>query len=303
MNTRTHIIDSVERLGRDDLDEALHLSTQADWNQTATDWLRLLELNPDCCFKYRKEDRIVGTATIAAYGRTLAWIGMVLVDKQFRGKGLGKRILETTIREARRRGYNAIGLDATDLGRPLYLDYGFHDVHPIDRWSGTMTIGTPSGDPVRSPCEDPIRHPDRGVHPLDDERLQQAMDLDLRWSGCDRQPLIRRLYDEKTTRSLSLTRDGRLCGYAFLRSGREFYHLGPLLAETPGDCDVLLNAAAESLKGEPVLVDAVRRQETTAFFKRYGLKVQRRLTRMTLEAPKPVLDNPKLRVAASFEWG
>ncbi len=49
----------------------------------------------------------------------------VYVRKPFRRRGTARRILETVIEEARRRGATEIILDATDMARPLYAELGF----------------------------------------------------------------------------------------------------------------------------------------------------------------------------------
>lgn len=287
MNRDDHSALSVEVFKKKDIDEVFRLSTQVEWNQTESDWLRLLELNPKTCFLYRFEGKTVGTSTLATYGLQLAWIGMIIVDSDFRGKGIGKYILETTIREARHKGYEIIGLDATDQGRRLYRNYGFHDVQPIDRWVGKLAV---SGQDSRG-------------HPLDDHHLQEVISLDRQWSGCDRSKLLRHLFQEESIQGLGVTRNNNLCGFTFLRPGLNFRHIGPLLSETQDDFTALLNAAAVSLQGESVLVDALRRNETSKLLEQHNLNVQRQLMRMTFKKPQAVLSDPRLRVAVSFEWG
>ncbi len=270
-----------------DVPEAYRLSTQAKWNQTESDWLRLLDHNPENCFIFRKNNQSVGTATIAAFGRELAWIGMIIVDQALRGQEIGQYILKTVIHVARQQGYKIIGLDATGQGRRLYQHHGFHDVSPIDRWSGVMKIS----QPVKTVC------------PIDEKLLQEVIRLDRHWSGCDRSRLLQLLYLEKSVQSLGLIRDNVLRGFTFIRPGRNFRHLGPLLAESKEDFSVLLDAASVILQGQPVLADALRRQETSTILKQQGLEIQRRLIRMTLDEAQPALMDPRLRLSVSFEWG
>src|SRR6056297_1870196 len=103
-------------LTQDDIDEAFRLSSQVGWNQTKSEWARLIELNPETCFAIRDEERLVGTATLATFGTYLGWIGMVIVDQSCRGLGMGKQLLETVIAAGREQGCDIIGLDATDQG-------------------------------------------------------------------------------------------------------------------------------------------------------------------------------------------
>lgn len=278
---------SVSLLKRKDIDKALHLSTQAGWNQTEDDWIRLLELNPETCFLFRLNGQVVGSATLAIFGSDLAWIGMIIVDQNYRGMGIGKQALETVINEGRKRSFKVIGLDATDQGRTLYKEYGFYDVHPIDRWKGSLR---------------PL-HRNNTTHVLEEKHMEELLQLDLQWSGFDRSKLIRRFFDEKEVLGHGLTRDGKIRGFTFIRPGRQYRHLSPLVADTEEDYAELLDASARSLNGIPVYFDAIRRQESTDLLTQYGLRVERRLTRMTLEEPSNVLNKPKLRAAVAFEWG
>ncbi len=50
----------------------------------------------------------------------------VHVEKQFRRKGIARRMLELLIGEAKERGVTEISLDATDNGRKLYEAMGWH---------------------------------------------------------------------------------------------------------------------------------------------------------------------------------
>lgn len=280
--------DTVSLLTKEEVDEAVRLSSQVDWNQTESDWVRLIELNPESCFLYRENNQIVGTATLATYGSHLGWIGMVIVDKSHRGMGIGRHLLEAVIEAGREQRCDIIGLDATDQGRRLYKQYGFCDVQPIDRWSGILLYKKADSCLVESL---------KGYH------LSEALQLDFQWTGYDRSKLIRHLFNDEAVRGLGLIRKGQLKGIAFIREGQQYFHLGPILANTLKDYADLLNKAARILQNRPVLVDSIRREETTALLRERGLKVQRRLTRMTLDKPRQVLDNPKLRTAVSFEWG
>lgn len=49
----------------------------------------------------------------------------VYVKKEFRRKGLAKKMLELLIEEAKSRKVTEISLDATEKGRPLYESLGF----------------------------------------------------------------------------------------------------------------------------------------------------------------------------------
>jgi len=261
----------VDALRPDDLPAALALSTQAGWNQTPEDWRRVLELSPEGCFAGRLDGRLVATATSAAPAPGVQWIGMVLVDRELRGRGFGTVLLERALAHGRRA--EVVGLDATDLGRPLYLKMGFQDVAPIDRWSGALAADGPSLS-----C------------PLD-----RVLELDRAALGVDRSALLRHLASEPGVNLLASDD-----GYAVLRPGRTAAHLGPIVAAEPAP---LLRAAGRLLRGAPLIVDVPRRPDLEAVFAAHGLTVARRLVRMTWGAPRPALLGPRAAAALSFEWG
>jgi ribosomal protein S18 acetylase RimI-like enzyme len=112
--------DSVRMGGESDIPAALRLKELAGWNQTESDWRRLLRLQPSGCFCATIEGNVVGTTTTTSYGRELAWIGMVLVDPEFRRLGIATKLMHTALDHLRDLGVATVKLDATPEGRPVY---------------------------------------------------------------------------------------------------------------------------------------------------------------------------------------
>ena len=77
-----------------DVAAGMRLKTIAGWNQTQADWHRFLELNPGGCFVALHQGRVVGTVTAIAYSGSVGWVGMMLVDPDFRRRGIGTRLME-----------------------------------------------------------------------------------------------------------------------------------------------------------------------------------------------------------------
>src|SRR5882672_1336003 len=87
----------VRLLQETDIPAALRLKDLARWNQTESDWRRLLRLQPDGCFCATIDGKLVATTTTSAYGRELGWIGMVLVDPEFRQQGIATRLVRSAM--------------------------------------------------------------------------------------------------------------------------------------------------------------------------------------------------------------
>src|ERR1700683_884599 len=108
-----------------DVPAGMRLKDLAGWNQTEQDWRRFLEAAPDGCFVAEWSGQVAGTVTTISYENRFAWIGMVLVDPQLRGKGVGTALLERAMDYLDASGVPCLKLDATPQGRPIYERLGF----------------------------------------------------------------------------------------------------------------------------------------------------------------------------------
>ena len=124
----------IRPMARSDLAFADSLRALVGWNQTLNDWKRFLDLSPQGCFIAEWNGTCAGTATTLCYGGDLAWIGMVLVHPDFRGRGIGRALLNHCVAYLRGRGIRCIKLDATPQGKLLYDRLGFQEEWPLTRW-------------------------------------------------------------------------------------------------------------------------------------------------------------------------
>src|SRR5436305_10546501 len=76
-----------------DIEQGMQLSTDEGWNQTEKDWKLLIETPGNICLVAEIRNKIIGTTTAINYSNEIAWIGMVLVDRNYRGFGVSKSLL------------------------------------------------------------------------------------------------------------------------------------------------------------------------------------------------------------------
>lgn len=280
------------RLGRltpGDVPAAARLSAGVGWNQDEADWARLLAVNPEGGFAAWLGDELVGTATLVRHGDLLAWLGMVIVREDVRGRGVAGRLVEAALAGLSPPPGGAVGLDATELGAPVYLRRGFEAVAPIDRWVGVLRTLSGASPSVRQ------------AGPGDQEALAR---LDAAATGVDRRRLLERLLAEPGTAVLVAEAGGRAVAYAALRGGRERLHVGPVVAADEAACEAVLDAVAERAAGREAFVDAVRAPWRAQVLERRGLSVARSLQRMLRPAlPALAMTGERVLAAAGFEWG
>jgi GNAT superfamily N-acetyltransferase len=269
----------IRLLTTDDIPAAMRLKDAAGWNQTEDDWRNVLRLAPDGCFAIDQEDRLAATATAVCFGRDVAWIGMVLTDPELRGRGFARALMERCIAHIEARGVEWMKLDATDMGRPLYLKLGFADEAPVERWR--RAPGPMRGFEAGSPGPPPL-------------------DLDREAFGADRSQLLRML--EKYAGVATAD------GYAFARPGSKATYLGPCVAREPEAARLLLLSLARRHAFEPMFVDLLpANANAVAVARELGFERVRELVRMA----RPGVSNPRpftrrdeyVYAIAGFEYG
>jgi GNAT superfamily N-acetyltransferase len=220
-----------------DVPAGLRLCRAAGWNQRDTDWQMLLSLGPGRFRVAEAEGRVVGTAGAACYGRSLAWVCMVLVDPEHRGWGTGTRLMEEVL--ARLDGFDAVGLDATPAGRPVYARLGFDDGPPLARLQ------------VRAPASRPT---DR-ARPLRSADLDRVLAWDRDAFGADRSTLLRWALGQAPEYAWIVAGAAGVDGYCFGRHGHHSEHVGAVVARNAEVARSLVAAALSSAAGKSVIVD------------------------------------------------
>lgn len=277
----------IQPLSDADLESALGLSSQAEWNQLPADWKRFFSLWPNGCFGGYVDGELVGTTCIATYGSDVSWIGMVLVDEHHRKNGYGSELFEHGLEYARTEGGARIGLDATVNGAPIYREYGFESAEEISRWQGTV-------ESVDCPLEASLVCPSK----------QPALyELDRSILGVDRSELLADLIEQIGATPLAVDSGDEITAYAILRPGRVHPQVGPIVAPTADEFTAILNRINDILTDPTVIVDSVGPADTTARLEDHGLERKRELRRMTHGSDEPLLDSPAIRGCVDFAFG
>ncbi len=86
-----------------------------------------------CLFICKYQNQIAGTASMRHIGNDIAEIKRMYVRPQYRGKGIGRSLLQRLIKEVQSLGYSKIRLDSGPFmkeARRLYHAVGFRDIDP-----------------------------------------------------------------------------------------------------------------------------------------------------------------------------
>ena len=267
----------IRSLTFEDLDDAFRLSTVAGWNQRIDDWRMLLRLAPAGAFAALSDARpasIIGTAIGIDYGG-FAWIAMMLVDPAYRGRGVGRRLLEAAIDAVP--SQLPIRLDATPLGRPLYRRYGFEDEaalsrHVIDQ----ARLAEPRVARTR-----PARS---AVRPLTGTDMAIVIEQDRATFGGTRGAVLEWAFRSAPQYAYTVRSDSIERGpihYCLGRRGCLFDQIGPVVAGDDDIAHALVSAALGAAGDRRVAVDVFdSRRAFAAAMRADGFVIERPLVRM-----------------------
>ncbi len=246
----------------EDIPQAMKLKDAAGWNQTATDWVRFLSASPEGCFVAEYRGDVIGTSATIIYEGRFAWIGMVIVDKQYRGQGIGIALLERAIRFLDSQRVPTMKLDATPQGKPLYEKFGFISEYDIERWMLNRTVKENVLENVPISIED-------------------ALLIDREVFGANRSELLRSLAQEAPHLTLVDQQEGKITGYSFGRLGSRAEHMGPWVAHNEDAAERLLNSFLLRSSRELIFIDCpLLNPWAIPLVKARGFEFSRPLTRM-----------------------
>ena len=255
-----------------DLSSCDELRKIAGWNQRTQDWLRFLELSPSGCFVAAREGRVVGTVTTLAYGQEVGWIGMLLVEPNARGQGIGTALLQRAIDYLRAVQVRCIKLDATPKGEELYRKIGFRA-----EWTLTRFERDQFDSEEMIPCAVPRRWRKTEL-----QDLPGIVSLDAEAFGVARPDLIRSLWASPNV-SFVCEMNRQVRGFSMSRAGSVANYFGPIVAESDDMAEMLLRALISVGAAGPIYWDVPDENESAvAFAQRLGFNPQRKLLRMFL---------------------
>ena len=88
---------TVREMELSDIGHLMKLKDAEGWNQTEKDWELLIMYEESVNRVALQDDRIAGSITAIKYNSSVAWIGMMLVEKNYRGRGISKLLLNEVI--------------------------------------------------------------------------------------------------------------------------------------------------------------------------------------------------------------
>lgn len=193
----------------EDLPGAHALSQEAGWPHRLGDWQLALAAGEGIVAVDGQGD-IAATGLVWLYGDSFATLGLMIVSRHHRSKGIGRAVMEKLFDLA---GDRSILLHATSDGQPLYEKLGFEPTGHIYQHQGDVISGC-------APAIAPRR--------MQAAELPAVLALDSSSFGAPRDSLMRNL--AKAGEAVVIEENGRIVAASFRRPFGRGATVGPLIA-------------------------------------------------------------------------
>lgn len=230
---------TLRAMTREDIEHGLAITQELKWPHRREDWLQALALGDGIVAE--EQGTFVGSALGWRWGERAATIGLVVVNPQYQGRGIGKQLMLAVMETFP--DYH-IRLHATEMGKGLYEKLGFQVTGHIQQHQTRELAAVP---PVNIPAGLTLRN----AHPADADRLTEC---DRQAHGMWRPALINMLIADHQTVVLQDVRQ-QVQGFASLRRFGHGWAMGPVIALDITLAQTLIAALMQGLRGEFVRID------------------------------------------------
>jgi hypothetical protein len=194
---------------------------------------------------------------------------MVLVDKDYRGKGIAKILVSSLL--DRLKSCKSVKLDSTPAGQPVYEKLGFKNEYLIHRMIKSSEINLQGNEITIKP---------ESVKPSD---IPEISLLDYSVFGAERTYLLSSIYNENSDRAWCIRHYDRITAFSLGRKGKNYIQIGPVVAQGTEEAKNLILFVLGELKGEHLVADVPDdKPELIQLLKDNGFIHQRQFSRMYL---------------------
>jgi GNAT superfamily N-acetyltransferase len=237
----------LARMGPEHLDGAVALSRGESWPHRAEDWALILSQSAGVVAL--DGGHVVATAIAVPFG-PVATMGMILVDRSLRGRGLGRRVMEHAMTQVSPAEWRLV---ATQDGLPLYRKLGFEPCGEVQQHQG-IARAVPGGLPEVWASA---------------ANARALVELDRAATGMERDWLIDALLHNG--RVLIHREGGEVVAFAAVRHFGRGDLVGPIVARTEMEAREMLATLLTVLAGQFLRVDTIGNTGLGSLLSEHGL--------------------------------
>lgn len=261
----------IRKMRSEDIQFAIRLSNQEKWGVTRGDLTRILQLDPRGSFVAVYGSTRVGLLTTTSYGRKLAWIGNVIVDRKHRGNRIGRTLVQNAIDHLQRTKVEHIGLYCFDENVRFYRRLRFVRDAPFVRLHRKPKPYHPS--PLQGKAAPSLP-------------LRELFSADRKAFGADRSRLIQMILRTKAGWYFGTVTRASARSYILVKQYRDMFEFGPWVCIRPQKDQPrqILQSALSKTDQKPIEVSCLRNhRKAFLLFQKNGFETIRHGYRMYLD--------------------
>ncbi|WP_242224180.1 GNAT family N-acetyltransferase [Bacillus cereus group sp. BfR-BA-01380] len=227
----------IYKFCKEDIPKLIALSASIGWDYDENEINTIMSVGTIYGHK-TNQGEIISSAALIPYGNNLASIGMVIVNENYRGYGLGKKLTQACINAVSNK--ITIMLVATKEGYPLYEKIGFQSVTCIHK---LLNDNNHSFYPIE-------KNHDYDILPLTDSHFTDVCELDRRAVGADRKLFLKSRMKQAKQGVVVRAKTGDVIGYGLSIQGPIHLVLGPIVARNHDVATHIIHHLATGYKGK-----------------------------------------------------
>lgn len=225
----------IDKLNETDIHGLIKLSNSIGWDYDKDEILTIMASG--IIYGHKDEHgQILSSAAIIPYGPSLASIGMVIVNQDYRGMGLGRKVTQKCLDSIS--SDTLVMLIATEEGKPMYESMGFHSIDFVHKYLCDNYTSKKLED--RLTVE---------VSTLRDEDLLHVVKLDRDALGEERKTFLINRINQAQQALVVKNFEGKIVGFGLSILGPANLILGPIVAPTNDIAALLIDRLANHHQG------------------------------------------------------
>lgn len=241
MRTEEHMLEpaahlTIRRMTREEMDIAVDWAAKEGWNPGIHDAESFYRADPDGFFAgVLDDDEIVATLSIVRYSGDLCFGGFLIVRRDLRGRGIGKKMIDFMMD---RSADCNLGGDGVPAMLPTYEKNGFKFAYWNHRFQGWGGGDMPSClTPISELSYDDVERYDRSIFPAPRDRF------------------LRNFLHQEDSTSLASVKDDEIIGYGVIRKCHAGHKIGPLFAKDRRTAEKIARGLISTVPGEQFFLD------------------------------------------------
>lgn len=219
-----------------DILELIELSASVNWDYDEHE-IRTVMSSGKIFGHKNAEGKIVSSAAIISYDTDLASIGMVIVNKQYRGLGLGKKATQKCIDSVSKD--TSIMLISTEDGKPLYEKLGFITIDYVHKYLSDSYIQTKM-----------FINQEITLGKYSENDFNEIVELDSAAFGGKRRKFLLNRIEQSKLCLVVRNQKGKIIGYGLSILGPINLILGPIVAPNPQTASLIVDELALNHQGK-----------------------------------------------------